>query len=1492
MGDYTRIILRQGPDKDRKRVILKSGEPAFVTDYQRIVVGDGVTQGGVTIGSKFLGFVEFDSVSNEVFNATPGYPGDIVFETTSNLMYILSGGEVSLGKEAYQIKTNYVEINKTPSPDNINLYNNNGVLSLIQDSIDARYLATFAIGKGLTKNPLNNSILEMKDPSPELSFDGGTLQLTDGGVENIKLAPMRPNTVKARVNLSGPPEDITFDELKFALGLIAEGGGLTFGVPVGTIIDFAGPDGKAPPNYLPCDGRELPVNDYFELFDAIGNTWGAPTLTSFSLPNLNKRTTIGKGSLSGTGASDFVNERLGSYGGSLANQLTVKQLPPHIHGLQINIPAHKHEFTVTIPRFSGVYEAGSLVTNGYNNYIIIIGGNGPDAAPPTTPRGPTDSLTTIRSQAASIIKSQKSYIQQRTVDYVYDNFPIALSASSTTAAVNLSSKCFRDTGYIVDSIAADLLNNANHRAVETGNLYFSGYINSFQQNTTVPALPGNQVLPTIAAIENIGSIIAGTDIVYTLGGNYTNNGVLSSLTFLNPIQTVAIGGLRNFTNVISNSAFVPVTTPNGVVPFDTNNTYFNAGSAILQNKQNIQQRIVEFVKYNFPYALSAENAIQANALSARCYRDTGYIVDSIVADIRNNANHRSVETGQFYFSGAILLRNQIVGSTVPTLPFEQVNATIQAISAVGKLINGYLMPTEQNYTTLGVLSSDIYFTASQNIMLSSFNNFTRVISNSADIPVTTPLGTRLQPVSSYDLAVATLAPRREEIQNQIVQYTLFKYPYALSSSALFGISAADISITNAGSGYTTPPTVLIQGGGVNVTRVAKFVADINTTNFTVTAIRVLDAGVGYTDSGSITAILIPSQFDNIIVPAGFTINSLSEVVAANAMGLTAKCFRDTGFIFDAILADINNASNHRSVETGQFYFSGAVLSRNVNVGSTVPTLPLEEVEATIQAISAIGRYITGDNFPQPIIEIPIPYVVINAPIFDAGNEAIQRNDAVWNCINAMIYPLQNNGASLAYSPAGNPTSEDIELGNALLQNRTSIQKTVSSYVLKKNYLTIDPYYFEVFTNKCIRDTGYMIDAVANDLITGVNAKSIQYAVAYWDGSTSRLPEEILINQKQNTLDVIRYLRSASLEVAVSESATVENRIFKKVSDLVATMIYPLKNNGNNLNYFPPGSPIQNAQAAANLLLFNKATIQDKVSRYVQVKGYLDATTQPELFEKCTRDVGFMIDAIASDLISGVNAKSIQYALAYWDGSTTRLPQNELPNQRRNTIDTIEYLISVVMDYLKTYGGILNQILDLAKTVAFPLRNNGQLPPYEPQGPTITLDRDIAFKTLQANRTRLQNDTINFVRTLGIISDRPDLQAKCFRDIGYMVDSVINDLIYGTDARSIQYGLAYWDGTKNRIGGIATGVNSNVDQRAATIETIRFLRDQSIDLILRAGGNNPGGATSQTGQTSLSGAINYSGQTFDGQNGDLYGIENDPIGNIQPVAVVNKIIKVR
>jgi microcystin-dependent protein len=55
-------------------------------------------------------------------------------------------------------------------------------------------------------------------------------------------------------------------------------------MPVGSVIAFAGE--KVPDGWLFCDGSGKNVNDYKDLFDAIGYSWGNPGGNQFNLPDL------------------------------------------------------------------------------------------------------------------------------------------------------------------------------------------------------------------------------------------------------------------------------------------------------------------------------------------------------------------------------------------------------------------------------------------------------------------------------------------------------------------------------------------------------------------------------------------------------------------------------------------------------------------------------------------------------------------------------------------------------------------------------------------------------------------------------------------------------------------------------------------------------------------------------------------------------------------------------------------------------------------------------------------------------------------------------------------------------------------------------------------------------------------------------------------------------------------------------------------------------
>lgn len=91
----------------------------------------------------------------------------------------------------------------------------------------------------------------------------------------------------------------------------------------GTVIDFAG--AGVLQGYLACDGSLVSRSTYADLFTAIGTTWGAGDgSTTFALPDLRGRATVGLGAVDGTGGTNWT---LGLKGGAETVTLAENQLP-------------------------------------------------------------------------------------------------------------------------------------------------------------------------------------------------------------------------------------------------------------------------------------------------------------------------------------------------------------------------------------------------------------------------------------------------------------------------------------------------------------------------------------------------------------------------------------------------------------------------------------------------------------------------------------------------------------------------------------------------------------------------------------------------------------------------------------------------------------------------------------------------------------------------------------------------------------------------------------------------------------------------------------------------------------------------------------------------------------------------------------------------------------------------------------------------------------
>lgn len=136
---------------------------------------------------------------------------------------------------------------------------------------------------------------------------------------------------------------------------------LAFLLPAGSIIDYGG--STAPSGFLSCDGSAISRTTYSRLFSAIGTTWGAGDgSTTFNLPNLQRKATIGAGGTSVSGPANTV----GSTGGEEKHTLATGELPAHNHG--VSDPGHNHG--VTDPGHSHVTPITNWSTGGPNTGFV------------------------------------------------------------------------------------------------------------------------------------------------------------------------------------------------------------------------------------------------------------------------------------------------------------------------------------------------------------------------------------------------------------------------------------------------------------------------------------------------------------------------------------------------------------------------------------------------------------------------------------------------------------------------------------------------------------------------------------------------------------------------------------------------------------------------------------------------------------------------------------------------------------------------------------------------------------------------------------------------------------------------------------------------------------------------------------------------------------------------------------------------------------------
>ena len=508
----------------------------------------------------------------------------------------------------------------------------------------------------------------------------------------------------------------------------------------------------------------------------------------------------------------------------------------------------------------------------------------------------------------------------------------------------------------------------------------------------------------------------------------------------------------------------------------------------------------------------------------------------------------------------------------------------------------------------------------------------------------------------------------------------------------------------------------------------------------------------------------------------------------------ATCRRDVGHIIDAVSTDLLYGGTQRSKIAGEYYYKYPSTATTTQLEPTTTgikyagdlgsKLVQSEIFVTASAERLAGNKVLLDN-KEFIQNEVIAYISSSWSTFDYNEDKCKRDtgyilngvatDFLYggnerSKVNGEYYFEKPSNATLNYQVTAsgqlNQTIDGINysarLAGKVLENTTFVLPTsevsASAELLRNNRSFVQNETIEFISSswsnvtynedKCRRDTGYIIDAAVTDLVYGGNERSTVAGLYYWRypsrATNGGTPSEA--NQLDPTVDGIRFANGTSQNVV------------------------------QNLMYTTPTDDIKNG---VQLLRDNTTFIQKETIAYLS-----SSWSEFEYNEvSCSRDLGYIIDAVATDLTYGGNERAVQAGTFYY-----YIPSIATTEQKPQTTDGIDFSKGLAEKVIKQQQLVFPFLLN--KNGANALRN--------------------AKKVLQGKAISYTNAAFpNFVYN----------EEKCYRDTGFILDAIVTDIIYGGNERSIRAAESYYNGV---YGSAAVVIN---EQKLETAETNRYLRTQ-------------------------------------------------------------------
>ena len=845
--------------------------------------------------------------------------------------------------------------------------------------------------------------------------------------------------------------------------------------------------------------------------------------------------------------------------------------------------------------------------------------------------------------ARTLLLANKSFIKEQVNAYVQQTYPSFEYNHAFLA---------RDVGNIVENVAYDTTFGGNEKSIESGLSYWNDL------TSTIP----NGITQYVSAINYINtlsqSIIINSSATNLLGSYQTNPQVINTnLNNAATAGTIITKLINTITNIVKYGPSVaPISQPGNGPDWGS-----VCAEVLLQtNRSFIQDEVVNWINKTYP------NFVYNQYL---CWRDTGLIIDAVSQDIVLNANAKSIEAANTYWTGAVNIiananfgqKNQVT-ETVAALNHAK-SVALQVINNSTVTTSGFTFNLTKCARDTGLivdaLAQDLLFQGNSQATFAGiqyWNHGSYVGQIGAEITTTTESLMYLSSLAQQ-IVTNTTGTRYQNTISQVTNLTA-------ATSAEANIIAAEFStITN----------ILINGvDGVTNKIVPNSLTPSSNANVQY-AYNLLLANEDYMKAEVIAWV------------------EANKVFKYNQ----TTCNRDTGLIIDSIALDLAFPTNNYSQSTfaglqywNQSGYVGAIADELTTTSNAISYLSSLAQKIVVNDTSG-DRYSTGTQVTNLVASGTPTEAEIIATDFSV----------ILNILNNGVAGVTDTIVSNGITASANVS---VQNAFALLQsNITYLAQEVNAYIAA-TYPN-----FSYNADTCYRDIGYIVNSVSFDLLYGGNRQAVQSGVYYYsyNAASTAVPNEV-----PQVTAAYEFIKAISQKIILNKTVTPLQNSVPQVTNLAASdantytilsseidKIVNIINHGPNIVAVKePISVDQTSNnnmlnAAANLLA-NRAFIQAETIAYIN-----KFLTFQYNAETCARDVGYIVQSVSFDLLYGGNRQAIQSGVYYWSYNNT---STSLPNEQVASTLAYQYMKSLISNIIVanqipiTYQNTVTQVVNM------------------------------------------------------------------------------------------------------------------------------------------------------------------------------------------------------